>query len=294
MYYLLFISLSYHIVLLPPLPPFQLWCSLAAVAVLAATTSAQSPAQHIMGRYSIIAIIISMLYMVGGEFETVYEVGIYGTRPRNSEDKTVMPGEEYYKYQQLGLDEQQDHTTASPSVKKKYQARVKNKGGGDEVGSCYQCSTLSDTAQRDPGNYCYNISRYKEMKEKHKDEVGWEPPGVEGSLVSRCKDTHRYCQVRRVDYKVDNMTTYAQWSLERACVKECEPFCVSMGGRTKVTYCTSCCRWDGKSKDPITGRWVAGPRDDNCNVGNAGEHTWAERQSVNMIATGLMILYFTF
>ena len=41
-------------------------------------------------------------------------------------------------------------------------------------------------------------------------------------------------KVRRVDYKVDNMKGYAQWSLERACVQECDPFCVSMGGRTKV------------------------------------------------------------
>ena len=41
-------------------------------------------------------------------------------------------------------------------------------------------------------------------------------------------------QVRRVEYKVDDMQGYAQWSLERACVKECDPFCVSMGGRTKV------------------------------------------------------------
>ena len=40
--------------------------------------------------------------------------------------------------------------------------------------------------------------------------------------------------MRRVDYKVDNMKGYAQWSLERACVQECDPFCVSMGGRTKV------------------------------------------------------------
>ena len=36
----------------------------------------------------------------------------------------------------------------------------------------------------------------------------------------------------------------------------------------KVTYCTSCCRWDGSTKDPTTGRWMAGSRDDNCNVGN--------------------------
>merc|ERR1712012_1378885 len=76
-------------------------------------------------------------------------------------------------------------------------------------------------------------------------------------------------QVKRVDYKVDNMEGYAQWSLTRSCETECRPFCVTMGGRTKVTYCTSCCRWDGSTWDPRTKTLKPGPRSDNCNVGNA-------------------------
>ena len=40
-----------------------------------------------------------------------------------------------------------------------------------------------------------------------------------------------------------------------------------MGARTKVLYCTSCCRWDGSRRDK-EGRLVAGPRSDNCNTGN--------------------------
>ena len=55
--------------------------------------------------------------------------------------------------------------------------------------------------------------------------------------MGRLDTGHLYscpAQVRRVEYKVDDMQGYAQWSLERACVKECDPFCVSMGGRTKV------------------------------------------------------------
>ena len=229
-----------------------------------------------MGVHRIVAIfvIVCTVYRVGGEFETVYEVGIYGTRPRDSEDKAGVPSSEYYKYQELSEVNKQLSNVGTtevsppvPSVKKTDQGRIKNQRGVGP-GTCYQCTTLSDTAQRDPGNFCYNISRYKEMKEQHANETGWEPPGLQHSLVSTCKDTHKYCQVRRVDYKVDNMTSYAQWSLERACVQECDPFCVSMGGRTKVTYCTSCCRWDGRSEDPVSGRWVAGPRADNCNVGN--------------------------
>ena len=34
---------------------------------------------------------------------------------------------------------------------------------------------------------------------------------------------------------------YVPWSLERGCAETCKNFCVTMGTRTKVTYCTSCC-----------------------------------------------------
>ena len=46
--------------------------------------------------------IICTSYRVGGEFETVYEVGIYGTRPRDLDDNSAgQPGSGYYKYQEL-------------------------------------------------------------------------------------------------------------------------------------------------------------------------------------------------
>ena len=34
---------------------------------------------------------------------------------------------------------------------------------------------------------------------------------------------------------------YVPWSMERGCAETCKNFCVTMGTRTKVTYCTSCC-----------------------------------------------------
>jgi hypothetical protein len=34
---------------------------------------------------------------------------------------------------------------------------------------------------------------------------------------------------------------FVPWSLERGCSPKCHDFCVTMGARTKVTYCTSCC-----------------------------------------------------
>ena len=39
--------------------------------------------------------------------------------------------------------------------------------------------------------------------------------------------------------------TYKEWSMERGCADSCNPeqsnYCVEMGARTKVLYCTSCC-----------------------------------------------------
>ncbi len=50
-------------------------------------------------------------------------------------------------------------------------------------------------------------------------------------------------QVSRVEFltsdsKTKEMTT---WSLERSCADTCSNFCVTMGARTKISYCTSCC-----------------------------------------------------
>jgi len=127
------------------------------------------------------------------------------------------------------------------------------------TGSCFSCTTLSEKDQLDPENICYNISLYKQWRENNKDD---------NRYVQKCSHEQKYCQVKRVDYKVDNMEGYAQWSLTRSCETECRPFCVTMGGRTKVTYCTSCCRWDGSEWDPRTKTLKPGPRSDNCNVGN--------------------------
>ena len=35
----------------------------------------------------------------------------------------------------------------------------------------------------------------------------------------------------------------------------------------QVTYCTSCCRWDGFTRD-AEGIWESGPRNDLCNMDN--------------------------
>eukprot|EP00090_Calanus_glacialis_P010328 TRINITY_DN18713_c0_g1_i2.p1 TRINITY_DN18713_c0_g1~~TRINITY_DN18713_c0_g1_i2.p1 ORF type:complete len:213 (+),score=53.72 TRINITY_DN18713_c0_g1_i2:83-640(+) len=154
--------------------------------------------------------IICTSYRVGGEFETVYEVGIYGTRPRDLDDNSAgLPGSEYYKYQELsevnkqlssiGTTEVISSIKHSPSVQKTDQGRIKNQRGVGP-GTCYQCSTLSETAQRAPDNLCYNITRYKELKEEHSNETGWEPPGLEPSQrvrVSTCEDTQKYCKVRK-------------------------------------------------------------------------------------------------
>ena len=43
------------------------------------------------------------------------------------------------------------------------------------------------------------------------------------------------------DFKSTDTGPYTPWSMERNCSEECKNFCVTMGGRTKLTYCTSCC-----------------------------------------------------
>ncbi len=51
-------------------------------------------------------------------------------------------------------------------------------------------------------------------------------------------------QVARIQYLIsDGDTTdgHTVWSTERTCSEKCSNFCVTMGTRTKFTYCTSCC-----------------------------------------------------
>lgn len=59
-------------------------------------------------------------------------------------------------------------------------------------------------------------------------------------------------KVRRVEYAqtdISNDRQIVPWSMERGCSSECSSFCVNMGSRTKITYCTSCCNYDGCNTD---------------------------------------------
>ena len=198
-----------------------------------------------------------VLAVVGGEMDQMLEVDMYGSRP--GESLVVPASNDYYKYVEMsdGVESSTAQSgpgsgTTSPARQMRTQARHRQ----DLAGSCYTCSTLQDKT-----GLCQDISAY--ISRRQNNETGL--PVFEAV----CAERTPYCQVMRVDYKVDNMSGYAQWSLERSCSETCEPFCVTMGGRTKVTYCTSCCRWDGLTRDG-EGRWEAGLRADNCNVGNIG------------------------
>ena len=123
--------------------------------------------------------------------------------------------------------------------------------------NCYDCSSIHD------GEGCYNINSTSE--------------GLElldyNQFVKKCPGEQPYCkvsfrfmididepevsgvtlqsfQVYRVeyllmdDYKSKDDGPYTPWSIERSCSSECKNFCVTMGGRTKITYCTSCCVGD--------------------------------------------------
>jgi len=240
-----------------------------------------------------------LIWRVGGEFDRVLEVEMYGSRPGNV-DSLVVPSRDYYKYEELSDNNIEEKVTGhtTQSVEEEALAGYQKKVSGrnrkqlvvdDEAlaavdaeliersgpGSCYQCSTLTDTT-----GLCQDIGRYHHLKTENKSNL----PQFE----NKCSNSAKFCQVRRVDYKVDNMKGYAQWSLERACVQECDPFCVSMGGRTKVTYCTSCCRWDGFTRD-AEGIWESGPRNDLCNMDNSAAK---DRAHVALALFLLLELYY--
>lgn len=89
--------------------------------------------------------------------------------------------------------------------------------------SCYTCNSIHD------GDSCYNVSN---------SSIGF---------TKKCPTNQPYCKVYRVEYllledfKSSDDGPYTPWSMERSCSDECKNFCVTMGGRTKLTYCTSCC-----------------------------------------------------
>ena len=47
--------------------------------------------------------------------------------------------------------------------------------------------------------------------------------------------------MKRIDYRTNSTVDFMPWSIERNCSSECKKFCVTMGTRTKITYCSSCC-----------------------------------------------------
>ncbi|TRY80829.1 hypothetical protein TCAL_04321 [Tigriopus californicus] len=80
-----------------------------------------------------------------------------------------------------------------------------------------------------------------------------------------CQPAETFCQVKRIEYMITEVNEdYIPWSLERECSAECKPFCVNMGTRTKVNYCTSCCTESHCNVDnsstqqvPLLSLWVA-------------------------------------
>ena len=195
-----------------------------------------------------------VLAVVGGEMDKMLEVDMYGSRP--GESLVVPASNDYYKYVEMsdGVETSSPPPSPGTSTEARQGRTQGHRHNQDLAGTCYRCTTLQDKT-----GLCQDISAY--IRRKENNETGLPV------LETVCTEKTPYCQVMRVDYKVDNMSGYAQWSLERSCSEKCEPFCVTMGGRTKVTYCTSCCRWDGLVRDG-EGRWEAGTRADNCNVGN--------------------------
>ena len=190
---------------------------------------------------------------VGGKYDKMLEVDMYGSRPGPSESLVVHSKDGYYKYSELG--DGVEASTGTVVMKSRGRtAGFRQEVERQKVGSCYSCSTLTDKT-----GLCQDINTYRQRRRNNQTNL----PRLEAT----CSDQEVYCQVRRIDYRVDNMELYAQWSLERSCSEQCEPFCVTMGGRTKVTYCTSCCRWDGQRRDE-EGGWQEGDWADNCNVGN--------------------------
>merc|ERR1712223_337957 len=99
----------------------------------------------------------------------------------------------------------------------------------ESVLSCYECNSIQD------GELCYNIGKNTTANGQHRHKI------------KQCPGDKPYCKVYRVEYLVleDFKSTdtgpYTPWSMERNCSEECKNFCVTMGGRTKLTYCTSCC-----------------------------------------------------
>ncbi|XP_017791519.1 PREDICTED: uncharacterized protein LOC108573567 [Habropoda laboriosa] len=85
---------------------------------------------------------------------------------------------------------------------------------------CYQCDTMED------GDRCSNIT------------------GNYSAFQHKCTGDKRTCMVKRFSYttSTENSTSSPQtWSVERNCTIKCEPGCIVIGERTKLSVCTTCC-----------------------------------------------------
>ncbi|XP_022190520.2 uncharacterized protein LOC111048848 isoform X1 [Nilaparvata lugens] len=110
---------------------------------------------------------------------------------------------------------------------------------GDKIFSgSYKHQTI---AAQDRGNslWCYKCHTMDE-KEECNDLAGKN----NSVLVHKCLGDHRTCVVKRYSYttSTENSTSVQRmWSIERNCVNKCEPGCITIGERTKLYACTSCC-----------------------------------------------------
>jgi len=109
---------------------------------------------------------------------------------------------------------------------------------------CYAC-TATDAANDE----CYNLSSSAAFLAD--DVIGEQNSGAKIKSVStaKCGIHQKFCQVHRVEYlhsgnASEEDKAFKPWSLERGCAEDCTEFCVTMGARTKIRYCTSCCTHD--------------------------------------------------
>ncbi|XP_075215097.1 uncharacterized protein LOC142320983 [Lycorma delicatula] len=85
---------------------------------------------------------------------------------------------------------------------------------------CYRCLTMDENSE------CSNFT------------------GNNSTLAHKCLGDRRTCIVKRYSYttSTENSTSVQRmWSIERNCTNRCEPGCITIGERTKLYACTSCC-----------------------------------------------------
>lgn len=85
---------------------------------------------------------------------------------------------------------------------------------------CYQCETMED------GERCSNLT------------------GNYSAFEYKCTGDKRTCMVKRFSYTTsteDSTSSPQTWSMERKCTSKCDPGCIVIGERTKLSACTTCC-----------------------------------------------------